>query len=680
MLQLETPRSVSLAGTALGPTISRPILVTRILGASAALTGIIVLIGWILQIGILKSIFPAYATMKPLAAVSFLLLGLRLFLTPETASKAGSTWLQRFVRPACLFTVFALALMTLIEYVFGLNLGIDTALFSRATLGEADRYPGRMSLVTAFNFALLSGGLLFDVELRRRRHTAEAISFIVFLGGLIPLFGYLFDVSRLFAAFAPVSMALHTAILFMVLSAGVLFMRVDGGLMGVIFSAYAGGWMARRFLPLAIGLSVAAAWVRFLGQRAGFYGTEIGIALFLTANIVITTSLLWIVAGRLNRQDALHQNAEADRARLLVEKAQHISEDRFRSLFELSLDIIGIADFDGNFLLVNDSFTTVLGYTRKEFLSRPFMNYIHPDDIDKTTRAYESQLKRGEPVLFFKNRYLRKDGTAVSLEWSAKPDVSNATMFCIARDVTERERAEAEERKQAALLNLAHDAIIGTDIKRQVTFWSNGAEEIYGFTAEAAMGRVTDELLQTKFPTPLNEIEAVLLAEDRWEGELLHTRADQSRVTVASRWALDRDMNGNACGTLQINSDITRQKESESMLQLLTDRLSLAAAVAQVGVWDWDLTTNTLAWDATMFAIYGISPVVPMPYDRWAIAVLPEDLAGVEAILQRAIAEKGEGSAEFRIMLPDGSIRNITAVERVVLDEHGNVSRVFRHK
>ncbi|MDO8700530.1 MAG: response regulator [Deltaproteobacteria bacterium] len=120
-----------------------------------------------------------------------------------------------------------------------------------------------------------------------------------------------------------------------------------------------------------------------------------------------------------------------------------------------------------------------------------------------------------------------------------------------------------------------------------------------------------------------------------------------------------------------------RQHELTEAADLLTERLSLATAVAKVGVWEWDLASNKLTWDATMFDIYGFPPVVPMPYERWSAAVHPEDLPAVESSLQRVIDEKGQGSAEYRIILPDGSVRNVSWIERVVLDEHANVSRLI---
>jgi PAS domain S-box-containing protein len=129
--------------------------------------------------------------------------------------------------------------------------------------------------------------------------------------------------------------------------------------------------------------------------------------------------------------------------------------------------------------------------------------------------------------------------------------------------------------------------------------------------------------------------------------------------------------------TAALVDEITQRRKVEADLLLLTERLSLATSVARLGVWEWDLDANSLIWDATMFDIYGFAAVVPMPYEQWSAAVCPEDLPAVEASLQKAIDEKGRGSAEFRIRLSDGAVKQIAAVENVVLDVSGKVRRVI---
>ncbi len=120
-----------------------------------------------------------------------------------------------------------------------------------------------------------------------------------------------------------------------------------------------------------------------------------------------------------------------------------------------------------------------------------------------------------------------------------------------------------------------------------------------------------------------------------------------------------------------------RVAERTRSAKLLSERLSLATAIAKVGVWEWELAGKMSIWDATMFEIYGFAPEVPLPYEKWSAAVLPEDLAGAEANLQKTIEEKRPGSAEFRIFLPDGSVRNISVIQKAVLDDQGKVVRLI---
>ena len=95
----------------------------------------------------------------------------------------------------------------------------------------------------------------------------------------------------------------------------------------------------------------------------------------------------------------------------------------------------------------------------------------------------------------------------------------------------------AERTQQASLLNLTHDTIFVRDMSDTITYWNRGAQELYGWTAEEAIGQGAHELLQTAFPSPVEEIRAELLRTGRWDGELQTTRADGSRVIVASRWS-----------------------------------------------------------------------------------------------------------------------------------------------
>jgi len=116
---------------------------------------------------------------------------------------------------------------------------------------------------------------------------------------------------------------------------------------------------------------------------------------------------------------------------------------------------------------------------------------------------------------------------------------------------------------KAGLLDLTHDAIIVRGMDDVITYWNRGAAELYGWSTKAAVGKIIHQLLQTIFPAPLEGINAELLRSGRWEGELIQTKRDGTRLAVASRWSLQRDTQGRPAMILAINNDITERRQAE---------------------------------------------------------------------------------------------------------------------
>ena len=141
------------------------------------------------------------------------------------------------------------------------------------------------------------------------------------------------------------------------------------------------------------------------------------------------------------------------------------------------------------------------------------------------------------------------------------------------RSRDELEKEVAVRTQQASLLDLTHDSIFVRDTSDVITYWNRGAEELYGWTAEQVIGRRSHDLLQTVFPDTLNEINAGLLQTGRWEGELGHTKADGTKVVVASRWSLRRDEHERPASVLETNNDITERKHREEEIRSLNQDL-----------------------------------------------------------------------------------------------------------
>ena len=148
----------------------------------------------------------------------------------------------------------------------------------------------------------------------------------------------------------------------------------------------------------------------------------------------------------------------------------------------------------------------------------------------------------------------------------------------VERDLSQardRLQAEVKERsEQASLLDLTHDTIFVRNMDFVISYWNRGAQELYGWAPQEAIGKRSDQLLQTIFPASLNDIHAELLRVGRWEGELKRTKADGTAVVVASRWALRRDEQERPVAILETNNDITERKRREEEIRGLNEELA----------------------------------------------------------------------------------------------------------
>lgn len=155
-----------------------------------------------------------------------------------------------------------------------------------------------------------------------------------------------------------------------------------------------------------------------------------------------------------------------------AEKLLMESEKKFRTIFNMSLDLMCIADINTtHFKVINPAFTKILGYTEKELINKPFIRFIHPDDVSKTFEIIEKKLKTGAVVIHFTNRYRCKDGSYRWLDWNSHPVPEQGITYAIAHDVTEKVKAEeALKRNEKRLreLNATKDklfSIISHDFK-----------------------------------------------------------------------------------------------------------------------------------------------------------------------------------------------------------------------
>lgn len=255
--------------------------------------------------------------------------------------------------------------------------------------------------------------------------------------------------------------------------------------------------------------------------------------------------------------------------------------DRFLAdrawLFELSLDPMVVGRFDGYLSVVNGAYQHLVGMELDEILERPFMEVVHPDDATEALRRLD-RLTLGEPLRGCRVRVRQRDGQYRWLSWTLTPSPAEKVFYGVGRDVTESTAAEERLSKQAALLELAHDAVIACDANRVVAYWNSGAEEIYGWTRQEAQGRVIDDLLETDFSEPIDDVCAEFDRTGRWEGELRRRCKDGVWIVALSRWASRTGPDGQVVDILEIDSDITAKKDAEHRIAAQTEELTRSNA------------------------------------------------------------------------------------------------------
>lgn len=167
-------------------------------------------------------------------------------------------------------------------------------------------------------------------------------------------------------------------------------------------------------------------------------------------------------------------------------------------------------------------------------------------------------------------------GFAVLVAWFSSVRRRVERELLEARDNLQKEVVERTQ--QASLLNLTHDTIFVRDIGDRITYWNRGAEELYGWTAQEAVGKRSYDILKTVFPVPMADITAELLRTGRWEGELTCAKANGTEVTVSSRWALRRDEKNQPAAILETNNDITERRRREDEVNRLNHELAKRSA------------------------------------------------------------------------------------------------------
>lgn len=263
---------------------------------------------------------------------------------------------------------------------------------------------------------------------------------------------------------------------------------------------------------------------------------------------------------------------------------------RLAAVVRSSHDAIVAKDLNGTITDWNQSAERIFGYKAKEIIGKSILTLI-PKDRTKEQTEIQSKIRRGQSIDHYETVRRCKDGRLIDVALTISPvkgpNGKIVGVSKIARDITKQKQTERRLAEQARLLDLSNDAILVRDGQNRISYWNDGARELYGYSREEALGKVTHKLLRTVFPQSLTDIRKKLERENRWSGELTHRCKDGTKVIVISRWSLDRDTKGKPGSILETNTEITVRKREEqrravnlAVTKILSEAPALAQAVA----------------------------------------------------------------------------------------------------
>ena len=419
-------------------------------GAFAVLSGALALLGWVLDLPRLTDWPGSGISMFANTAVCAILGGASLLLIcrPEPRRLALARILAGIAA--------VIGLLTLVQHVFGVDLGIDTLLFNKPWGQSAAAAPMRMGPPASASFLLLAIAIILSTGSRTARRWAVGIGPAVLAVSVLPTVGYFYGAGQLYSIAKITGIAFQTAVVIAALALGVAAANPDIGLAEIVARNDAGGMLVRRIALPLIFFAFVIGWLRVWGEHAGLYDSAFGTALRTLVQTALMLALLWWAGNGISR---------AERAARLAEQKRLISEQRLRLAKSASRMWVWTFDLRSNTLEQSDWARAINGL-ETTVTAGDGWNCIHPEDRDSLRSAFKESAASGSEFAV-DYRWIRPDnGETIWVHSRGLPERNEtgevAYVVGTSFDVTQRHDMEealltADRRKDEFLAVLSHE-------------------------------------------------------------------------------------------------------------------------------------------------------------------------------------------------------------------------------
>ena len=276
------------------------------------------------------------------------------------------------------------------------------------------------------------------------------------------------------------------------------------------------------------------------------------------------------------------QEAAEHRARTEAETALREAEVALRTLVNANPESAVLIDTTGTVLAANETTARRLGTVPKLMIGARLYDFLPAEIVETRKQRFDQSIQTGKPLRFEDFRLGRYMDNYVHPIKDEQGNVNRLAILGV--DVTERKQAEERLKEQAALLDIAQDAILVQDMENHILYWNKGAERLYGWSADETSGRDSSDLLfSEKYASEAKEAQKETLEKGVWHGDLHQRAKDGKELIVEGRWTLVRDEQGKPKGILSVNSDVTAQRSIQAQLlraQRLESLGTLAGGIA----------------------------------------------------------------------------------------------------
>ncbi len=380
------------------------------------------------------------------------------------------------------------------------------------------------------------------------------------------------------------------------------------------------------------------------------------------------------------------QNEELRRTQAALE----VSEERYAQITEQSLVMIWEVDLNGLYTYVSRGAENLLGFRADEVVGRKHFYDLHPAaGREAFKEAAFTVFASKAPFRDLLNPAETKDGRIIWLSTHGVPMLGAHGQLLGYRgsdaDITARRQAEEALHLKTAFLeaqvNAALDGILVIDAHQKRVLINQRMIELF---------QVPPHILQAEDDTQLlRHVTGLTQHPAQFLDKVMHLYAhsqETSRddIELANGMLIDRysapvlGPQGQYYGRTWTFRDITARKRTEEELRQATDRLSLATRAGGVGIWDYDVVHNRLVWDDQMFRLYGITrEQFSGAYEAWQGGLHPDDRVRGDEAIRLALQGEKDFDIEFRVLWPDGTVRQIRGLASVQRDTAGQPLRMI---